>query len=260
MKCPKVKAYLHLYLDSELSPETTFEIAQHLDECEPCRALASGEQRLESLLRERLVQSAPDDSQMWGRAVRQAIPINRFAASLSTRVIYGLAAVLVLSAGAILWSRYFSHGELDLAEAVANAHTEVIEDSKHTFAVTGESSRVDSFFREQLSARFDMNLSGLDNCRSLEGSICDVQGVKTAHIVCDADTSVSLFWMSASDLSAFPAALARFEKEGPYIHCTVQPYEFCAFRDHGAVIVGIGSVPETQLRSILERLSLSGES
>ncbi|MBI3872708.1 MAG: zf-HC2 domain-containing protein [candidate division Zixibacteria bacterium] len=256
MDCRKVRSYLSLYLDSELSPETTFDISQHLEECEDCRVAAEREGKLEALLKARLLDEESGDAERWRSALESGGPKAR-RRNFSSHWLYpAIAAGLLLVAVTTLYAwRRGRHQELDLAAAVASAHEEFLGRPNHAYSISGTGDSVVSYFQRALSPGFRLNAGEWSECAHLGGNVCMVQGVRTAHLVCESDAEpVSVFWLSVSDLSSFPGAAARLKSEGTYIHCSVKPYEFCAQEAGGGLIVGVGRGSEEQLRALIESL------
>lgn len=54
MNCQQARKWISPYLDSELDPSTTFEVSQHLERCQACRARFEQEVQAEQLIAERL--------------------------------------------------------------------------------------------------------------------------------------------------------------------------------------------------------------
>ena len=260
MDCPKVRKYLALYLDSEFGPETTFEIASHLEECDSCRRAANQEARLETHIKDALRRTQPGDDAIWATALRAAQRMNSRRSGPSPRVIgvmsVGLAAAATLAL--LVWSPW-SHHELDLAAATAAAHTEFMEKTAYTYAATGDPHALEAYFQESLSPDFalghpDPALGNLEG-----GNLCNVGGARVAHLVLShGDTPVSIFWMTATDLDRFPETIARMTNEGPAITCSVPPYQFYVRRTGNAVLVGIGEIATEDLRLAVDALSGPG--
>lgn len=259
MDCPKVRKYLALYLDSEFGPETTFEIASHLEECDSCRRAADQEARLETHITDALRRTQPGDDAIWATALRAAQRMNSRRSGPSPRVIgvmsVGLAAAATV---ALLIGGPWSHHELDLAAATAAAHTKFMEKTAHTHAATGDLHALEAYFRESLSP--DFALGHLDPAQShLDGgNLCNVGGARVAHLVLThGDTPVSIFWMTAAALGRFPETIARMTNEGPAITCSVPPYQFYARRTGDAVLTGVGAISAEDLRRTVDALSAS---
>lgn len=110
MSCERSPAQLYLYLDGELAPPETDEMAQHLRTCHACQAEVAAHRRLQGLLRtalpehevpeqlwtaiqQRLAQEAPAT-----RPRRTRRPRRRLGLSLGT-----LAALLLVALAVRLW-------------------------------------------------------------------------------------------------------------------------------------------------------------
>lgn len=259
MDCPKVRKYLALYLDSEFGPETTFEIASHLEECDSCRRAADQEARLETHIKDALRQTRSGDDAIWATALRAAQKTDGRRSKLSPKVIGVVSIGLAVAATvALLIGNPSSHHELDLAAAAAAAHTEFTEKPAHTYAATGDRHALEAYFRENLSPDFSLGDPDPALGNPDGGDLCNVGGAEVAHLVLTyGETPVSLFWMTTADLHRFPETIARMANEGPAITCSVPPYQFYVRRTGNAVLVGIGEIPAEDLRRTVDALSAS---
>ncbi|MBI3725005.1 zf-HC2 domain-containing protein, partial [bacterium] len=71
MKCHDAIRFISVYVDSELDPRTSFEIAEHLETCSSCAARFAREQELEKGLVAALNKGADEgDDQLWARVVQ----------------------------------------------------------------------------------------------------------------------------------------------------------------------------------------------
>ena len=60
-QCDDALENLYLYLDGELKPDVAESVRIHLDDCPPCLDAYAFEQRLKTVVRERLQEDVPAD-------------------------------------------------------------------------------------------------------------------------------------------------------------------------------------------------------
>lgn len=259
MTCNEVKKYLSLFLDSELGPETTFEISRHVEECYSCRKRLQQEERLESQIRALLQRVHPDDEKVWKTAVQKIKGQNliHFSARGYRTKALALTLVTIIVAAFVVWNLW-PHRELDLAEAVAAAHVEYLENPRYRFDVGSDNGELEAFFQKNLSPSFQWH-KGENLTLSVTGaSLCDINGVQSAHFVLsDDEVPVSVFWIRDRDLVKFPMTYDRMARDGPSFECRVQSYVFHVRQIQDAVVCAIGEVEAAELRSLVNTLYLS---
>jgi predicted anti-sigma-YlaC factor YlaD len=258
MNCHDVRKYLSLYLDSELSSETTFEISHHLEDCPACRARLQKEEQLESTIRVMLQRSTSADEKAWqdssksftGQGVSRAVPIRRWI----IRVAGVTAAALLIMTAVKL---YFSHSELDLAAVAASEHREFLSKGLSTFGVGNDLEQVQQLVREELGESYLCSLQTSLASRIVGARPCVLDRVRTVHIVVsDSESSVSLFCFQSKDLTHFPMALARVEQEGPLIHCRVDELNFLLLDTPGGVVCAVGTAEQAELNQLFLQLGM----
>jgi hypothetical protein len=249
MECREIKRYLALYLDSELGPETTFEISSHLGDCTSCRRIAEQEERLEIGIKDTLMHPGAEDEELWKTAIKRSIPSTTRRSRLFRMPYLYAAAAACLAIISFAWHPW-SHGELDLAAAVTTEHEGALRRPEHSFRIPGDVDALESYFQESLSPDFSLNVV---EASFAGGGLCDLNGVKTAHLVWEhSGEPISVFWFASADLSAFPEATARMAREGPAIHCRVEQFEFYALRTASGTFIGVGEVSSTELQKLLD--------
>lgn len=97
MRCEDARKYLSPYLDSELDPKTSFDIAQHLEKCDACRARFEAEKELESRLVDNLKKPQAGDETAWAKAIDALPRRRRWARWILPAVAAGIAAGLILA-------------------------------------------------------------------------------------------------------------------------------------------------------------------
>lgn len=254
MNCADIKRYLPLYLDSELGPETTFEINSHLEECASCRTTAGLEERLEKRIQQSLLRERSEDQVLWSRSLKYV----RRSQTHARRSLWALGVTGMVAAAAVfvLW---FSRGmlvydELDLAEATAAVHTQELLGSGAPLAEPANPEELEAFFRREISPEYCLKIDTLGSMRLRSGSVCRLGSVRAAHVVCaDSATTASLFWMPAAGITEFPETITRFLAQGDAFHCHVDPYEFFVQRAGVGIVVGVvESTPEEIERMVAD--------
>jgi len=260
MDCKIIRKYLMLYLDSELGPEMTFEVSQHLDTCGSCQRLFDQEARLESHIRSILSRPADGDGILWRRALQKAARQSRRQSR--RRVLYpaaisaGFALFIALSAGFWFYpSIFLKHHELDLAAFVDAEHTEFLKKPSAHFAAFGSNTEIVEYFRKHLSR--DFMISDIEGSEAVVrgGNLCNVNGCGTAHLICDVGESlVSVFWLKSEDQAMFPDVQRRLAIESPTIHCKVAQHQFYLRQTRDALICGIGAIDSIRLQILVDNL------
>lgn len=105
MDCREVKKWLSPYLDSELGATQTFEVGEHLARCPACTTRFEAEQKVDTLMRDRLEQDLMPP-ELWEKIARRVSGTNRLSVSRGSRRLV-LAACLLLAAlvGTAFWPR-----------------------------------------------------------------------------------------------------------------------------------------------------------
>lgn len=65
MKCHEARKWMSPYLDSELGQTKTYEVSEHLQQCEACAERFEGEGRVDEMIRDRIEQECMPD-ELWG--------------------------------------------------------------------------------------------------------------------------------------------------------------------------------------------------
>lgn len=108
MSCKRVRPWIPRYVEGELQPEETLELARHVDRCTPCRIVLARERRLGEILNGIEDPLEVDASFLEGvmaalpeRTVRRAIEPSRRGRWRRGLKLAGMSAVAVLGAGAL---------------------------------------------------------------------------------------------------------------------------------------------------------------
>ncbi len=234
MTCAEVLRYLSPYLDSELDPRTSFDLAEHLARCEPCAARVRGEERLEAALASALRGGVADPA-LW-RRIEGSLPAAPRRRRL--RLLPALAGALALSGAALLaWALWPGPrpGELDLAAAVA--------------ADAGA---------EQPEAGFVPSLRPPEGRRGFRyegGRHCSLRGTPVEILRGSAGgSSLTLYVARSEALARFPEAAARIAAagSGKAVRCRLPDgRSFAAASGGGRLVFGCGAAPPEVLDDLV---------
>ncbi|MEW5702037.1 MAG: zf-HC2 domain-containing protein [Candidatus Zixiibacteriota bacterium] len=246
-----------MYLDSELGPETTFEISSHLQECSNCRRVAEQEARLENRLRTALRKPRPEDDAIWERSMAR---IGKSRSGRRTPIVgigvTALALAATIALHFLIGAPWF-HDELDLAEVTAAEHSLTLSSEGAGSGEGLEADELNAFFRRELSPAYCLEVDTAIGTRLIEAGICELANVRTAHVVCaDSQTVLSLFWLPSEAITEFPETAERFQKYGSSFHCHVEPYEFFANKSGTGIIVGIAKTTPAMLEKFVQRAAM----
>lgn len=247
MRCDEIRRWISPYLDSELDPHTSFEIAQHLETCVACRQAFEAERRLETSLASSLTPD-PGTQAAWDRAVRHvgarpAWRLRRWQAAVAAA---GL--VLALAGG---W-RGWLVAHQDLVRSAIRNHQQYLANRMALDVQSSSPEIVEAFFHEKLPFRVqcprDLTSQGI---RLIGARLCHLKRVPVAYLLYHVENRpVSVFLLDEAGLAQFrqaertlgtPGAPGRYAESGASVITVRLP--------RGA-ICAVGEVP----RATLERL------
>ena len=251
MMCHDVTRLLPLYLDSELSPETSFAIAEHLGSCAACQARVERERKLEEEVRDRLTKPAPEDGDAWEQAVR-AMASRREAGVRQER--RGIAVAAAVGVAALLLAAIIprAHGELDLARSAATDHAR--------FAIQVAAEDVSRATMDELQAVASRTISGAVHVpagppagyRILKVGRCNLDGAPVAYlIIAGSGEPVSLFLMDRQEMSRFPEAARRLAKDPGGVACDVKDCVFYLAAADELLAFGVGELSAAELERLV---------
>jgi anti-sigma factor RsiW len=199
MKCEDARRYVGPYLDSELDPKSSFELARHLEVCADCKDRFDSEGVLERALAKELARPEPGDDATWERALRRAQgPRNgrwRWAAAASG----GLAAAAIL-----VW--LLALGGNGLASDLRKDYQKHAQGGSPLELSSRNPREVEKFFKDRMGLSVPVPVpSGWE---LLGGRKCALRGIPTAFI---------LYRLQGRDVTAyiFPSDhLDRFKGSG----------------------------------------------
>jgi anti-sigma factor RsiW len=235
LRCAGLRRFIDTYLDGEFAEAERLEFDQHLDGCEPCRALVR-------------------EQATWRRAVRDAAPREVAPAALRERLSAALAAEPVADGESMPTdevarrrSRFMRFAPYAAAAAVAGAllvtraqHTALTADviAKHQrnlpIEVTGRSEEVRRWYADKVD--FPVRVPSFGGVRPVAfrgGRLANVRERQAAYLVYDVDgNKVSVFIFDPGEM---PIEARRHETIGNrevYLDGD-RGYNVALYRDHG---------------------------
>lgn len=248
MRCPDVVRLLPLFLDSELSPETAYAVAEHLERCPACLARVGRERGLEEQIRARLMEAAPDDAAAWDGAMR-AVARQKAPARWGRMTGWVAAAAAALLLAAFLPR---AHRELDLAGSAAADHSRFVTEAAdeglppatldELEAVAGRIFRTARPVPRNLPAGY----------RLLKVGRCTLDGAPVAYLVlAGSGEPVSLFLMDRGELARFPGAAGRLAKDPGGVACEVKGRAFFLAGAPDRLACGVGRLDPAELERLV---------
>ncbi len=207
MKCEDVRRYVGPYLDSELDPRTSFEVARHLEGCAGCRARFDSEGVLERALAKELARTEPGDDATWERALRRAggPRSGRPWISLGSSWRWAAAASGVLAAAAVLvW--LLALGGNGLASELRKDYRKRARGGSPLELSSRDAREVEEFFKDRMGLSVPVPVP--EGWELLGGRKCALRGIPTAFI---------LYRLQGRDVTAYVFLsdhLDRFEGAG----------------------------------------------
>ena len=237
MKCEEARRYLGPYLDSELDPKTSYEIARHLENCPSCAERFASEERVERAVARELRKPEAGDDELWKRALAGAAPRRRWRILASAA-----AAALVLALG---W--FVVSGRDGLAEDLRKDHLEIQSGRAVLDIASSDPAEVSGFFRDRMG--LNVPIEEIPGGELVGGRKCALRGVPTAFLLYRVDgrpVSVSVF--GADRLERFPESLdVPLMDEGHDV-------KVAAVRSRHHVVAAAGRIPCDRLLRICQVL------
>ena len=248
MRCHDVTRLLPLYLDSELSPETSFAVAEHLERCPACLARVEGERRLEERIRTRLMEPASDDAAAWERAVRRAAGQGaRGRRWHRTGLIAAGFAALVLAV-----CLPHIHRELDLAGSAAADPARFVAEVAEEGLPPASLDQLEAIAGRTFRAARPVPPTLPAGYRLLKVGRCTLDGAPVAYLVLAGDGEpVSLFLMERPELARFPGAAGRLAEDPAGVACQVDGRAFFLAGAPDHLACGIGRLAPSRLRDLV---------
>ncbi len=248
MRCHDVVRLVPLFLDSELSPETNYAVAEHLDRCPACLARVEGERRLEERIRARLMESTPDDAVAWERAVSAAAGQRaRWRPGRRTGLAAAAAAALLLAA---FLPR--AHHELDLAGSAAADHARFVAEVTEEDLPPATLDQLEEIASRTLRGSGTTPSSPPAGYRLLKVGRCTLDGAPVAYLIlAGSGEPVSLFLMNREDLRRFPGAAERLARDSAGVACEVDGRAFFLAGAGDRLACGVGRLSPPRLRDLV---------
>jgi anti-sigma factor RsiW len=252
MRCPEVVRLLPLFLDSELSPETNYAVAEHFERCPGCLARVERERRLEEEMRARLTEPAPGDAAAWDEAMRAAA---RQEASARRRRMRGRVAGWAAAAAAALLlaaSLPRTHRELDLAGSAAADHSRFVAEAAEEGLPPATLDQLEAIAGRTFPAARPVPGTLPAGYRLLKVGRCTLDGAPVAYLVLvGGGEPVSLFLMDRGELSRFPGAARRLAEDPAGVSCEVKGRAFFLAGAPDRLACGVGKLEAAELERLV---------
>lgn len=182
MKCEDARRYVGPYLDSELDPKTSFEVARHLEACAGCKARFESEGVLERALAKELACPEPGDDAIWDRALRRAQGRRRWRPSTwlgaSWRWAAGVSGGLA-AAAALAW--ILALGGDGLASDLRKDYQKHARGASPLELSSRNPREVEDFFKDRMGLSVPVPVPA--GWELLGGRKCALRGIPTAFIL-----------------------------------------------------------------------------
>lgn len=255
MKCEEVHRHLGLYLDSELSNDLSFLIAEHIQSCPSCLERFHSEQKIEKHLRSVLCQDGPEDLQIWDNALAKVTGIRPKLRKHWFGYI-AAAACLLLALGLGTWFTTFRHHEMDLASSVAQCHLEYLGNRLGPAIETRDIQRLERFFSERMEFPTSFVRDFPSGYILTGGKTCFLDKVPAVFwMVRKGNVALSIFSFARDQLLVFPDATKLAAAKDGRFHCKVGDFEFFTLVDQKRVISAVGEVSGEELETLLLHLA-----
>jgi anti-sigma factor RsiW len=243
MKCADLRRYLGLYLDSELSPETTADLLRHVETCSACAATLHAEQNLEQRIRASLRKPQPGDDEAWQGAVAGLPRSGR-----RWRPVAAGAAVIAIAATVLVWNA--RHRELDLAAELARHHVKYVGGHAPLGVETKDLAVASGYLRDNLDFACEPRSALPAGLQLVGARRCYLEGSPAAFYFFHRGAAVvTVAVCPLSDLARFPVAAERLNREGQ-VHCRVDGMEFVVIRDSERAVTAVGAIDPAELAAI----------
>jgi hypothetical protein len=250
MNCNEVRQHWNLYHDSEGDSNLHFRISEHLVVCADCARWFSQQNRLESLLVDKL-RSHPPTPEVWNQVLsrcglKQPWPAHRWSS------LTALAACVILVLG-IVWYALRPAGPLtpDLAKLSAEWHQR-LEAGEETRQFRSQSDlEVEGYLRQRVT--FPVRCPPRKDAGfAVQGAgVCRLADQPAAYLSGHVDAApVSIFVLARDSLAAFPQQQEALLKEKTHRYREGQYAIVLGVIDKNAVLV-IGQVEPERLEKVL---------
>ncbi len=254
MKCEEVHRELGPYLDSELSADLSFEIGEHIQNCQACSDRLHSEKKIEKRLQSVILKESREDQRIWDNAVKKVTGIGPKSRKLSYGYI-AAAASLILVVGFSVWYVAFQHHEMDLARSVAQSYLDYLGNGQQPALETRDIQKLENFFSERVDFPSGFARDFPEGYILTGGKTCFLDGVLSTFWMVRKGTRVlSIFSFSRDQLTAFPEAELAVSEAGRF-HCRVGNLEFFTLVDRQRVISGIGDMNADELERLILHLA-----
>ena len=265
MKCNHARQLLPTYLDSELEPTPSLEIAKHLEACSACQEHFASELKWNRVLASALLEEG-DDPQALSRLSEFMFALRAHPAGSSKgkrRVLIAAILVAVLLPLVVTihlasnWSAPAPDSEShDLAEEVLLHHKKFLNGTLKPVPDSDSVAAANHVFRTGLPFPMDVAADLPTTWRVTGALCCTFRQAKTGCLKFQIDHEpVSIFAFSDQDLASFPDAAKQLHSVGSSITLQYKGSNLAILRTGTGILSAMGSqTPEAlleMLRTIL---------
>jgi anti-sigma factor RsiW len=251
MNCEKVYQLTLDFLDSNLSPETTRAISDHLASCKACRDTVDAEQKLEDRVSSSLRHSSPDDEAIWSRALEKLPKTTRTGSRRNPRILYwGFSAVAAVAAAVLI---LLSNRQPSFETLITDDYQEYLSGNMQLAVESSHFEDVSAYFQEQLDLQINACEPLEDNLRLVGGRTCYLNSIATALLIFhDGNTPVSVFVLPDE-------AIGQFAEAAHALHATGISSQIGDIRLRGQqvgdrVICAVGGTDDQTLDRLIESI------
>lgn len=250
MKCAEVRKLVQLYLDSELDSKNSFEVAEHLELCAECAGLFEAEEKFAGRLG-KFLRHGSRTASLWRQIESQVEPARSPARLFSFSWFAAAAAIVVLFAGGLVWTKA---QPLDLAKAAGECHNAYV----HRLAApefTGPVPReIEKEFGSELDVAAFTYQPAAAGFSSRGSRFCHITNVPCALIMGDfGKVPVSVIVFEKARLAQFPQARERLASGDSVVCSRSGRYHFAMRVVDSHVVCVVAEAPQ----SVVEDLAKS---
>ncbi len=251
MTCHEAMRLLPLFLDSELSPEVTLAMEEHIESCASCRRRLESERNLEKAIRVVLIELQPDDAATWREALDRAVrqrPMWRLSRGGVAALALGSTLLVGVAMGVMAWP----HRELDLARSAATDHARFLVELREEVLPPATIRQFADIAHRTLPLGVDAPRALPSSYELLKTGQCRLNGAPVAYVVVRKNAEpLSVFLMPRQALTRFPAFAARLGTETRGVNCKVRGARFFGLASGNVVACAVGRADPAELQQLV---------
>jgi len=213
MNCKDIATLRPLYLSGELDPARQLAFAEHLRECDVCRAELEQHKRLDALLRSSVL-SEQIDSTVLEQRIRSRISDRNFSRAPMLAVAAGIGAILM--AGGLGYRTLFPVKEPRLFSDAAQDHRSEVIRQQHRTWLSDPNLIADLAQRNGISPSLAATLAP-PGYRLVQAKLCRLDGRTFLHLVYAQGARDFSAYLRGMDTQPLPGAI-RETATGKLLH------------------------------------------